>query len=132
MTYYDIFGVNPDASKEQVEQMRGLLLSKLGNGIAEGEKQDAAGLYRIIEEAYAVLSDDTRRAGYDKAPVQIEISEQLANKLWNPHDLFYHVDIPNGRINWSVADTAGFSNPHVCACCMSEKVSATVMTNLLS
>ena len=60
-TYYDILGVAPTSSPDEIRAKYRALIQRvhpdLGGPIA---------LFRLVQEAYEVLSDPVRRAGYDR------------------------------------------------------------------
>ncbi len=68
-THYDILGLDPRASREQVEKAFGFCLEMYGENamatysLLDGEEVEAA--RARIREAYEVLSDPARRRDYD-------------------------------------------------------------------
>lgn len=60
--YYDVLGVPPEATADQVRAAYRRLAKS-----AHPDAAGTAGLFRIIREAYEVLSDPARRTHYDQA-----------------------------------------------------------------
>jgi molecular chaperone DnaJ len=65
--YYEILGVSKNASKQDIKQAyRKLALKYHPDRVAPEEKKEAEEKFKEISEAYAVLSDDKKRAQYDQ------------------------------------------------------------------
>ncbi len=65
--YYEILGVKREASKDEIKSTyRKLAMKFHPDKVPEGEKKQAEGRFKEFSEAYAVLSDDTKRAQYDR------------------------------------------------------------------
>lgn len=60
--YYDILGVNKDASKDEIKKAFRVLAHKHHPDKSGGDEAK----FKEASEAYAVLSDDTKRAQYDQ------------------------------------------------------------------
>jgi len=63
--YYEILGVSRDASKEDIKKAYKRLAKKYHPDLNKHDK-DAAEKFKEINEAYSVLSDDKKRANYDR------------------------------------------------------------------
>lgn len=71
--YYEILEVSKNASKEVIEKAYKVLTKKYHPDLQEqSNKQTAEEKMKLINEAYEVLSDDTKRKEYD-----IELQNQL-------------------------------------------------------
>ncbi|HDL10002.1 MAG TPA: molecular chaperone DnaJ [Candidatus Omnitrophica bacterium] len=65
--YYEILGVPRNASKEEIKQAyRRLAMQYHPDRVSPEKKKEAEEKFKEISEAYAVLSDDHKRAQYDK------------------------------------------------------------------
>lgn len=62
--YYDVLGVNRNASKDDVKKAFRTLARKLHPDV--NKEPDAETKFKEINEAYEVLSDDQKRARYDR------------------------------------------------------------------
>ena len=65
MTYYEILEVNENASKEVIHMAYKALCKKYHPDICRGDKKQAEEQMKKINEAYATLSDETKRKQYD-------------------------------------------------------------------
>ena len=63
--YYDILGVSRDADKKQIKSAFKKMARKYHPDVAE-DKKEAEQKFGEINEAYGVLSDDEKRAHYDR------------------------------------------------------------------
>src|SRR5512136_2282567 len=87
--YYDIIGVPKNASKKEIEERYQFLSQAFHPDKFEdpAQKKKAKKDFAAIEEAYQVLSDDARRADYDRT-ITIEASptvvkpEKPKNRTW--------------------------------------------------
>ena len=78
--YYDILEVSKKASKEIIDKAYRTLAKKYHPDLQTPEnKQMAEEKMKIINEAYSVLSDDSKRAKYDK---ELEESEQRTKQVY--------------------------------------------------
>lgn len=65
--YYEILGVAKTASKDEVKKAyRNLALKHHPDRVPSEKKKEAEERFKEISEAYAVLSDDTKRSQYDQ------------------------------------------------------------------
>ena len=65
--YYEILGVSKDASKDAIKRAyRNLALKFHPDRVPADQKKDAEEKFKEMSEAYAVLSDDQKRAQYDR------------------------------------------------------------------
>ena len=65
--YYEILGIQKTASKDDVKKAyRGLALKHHPDRVSSDKKKEAEERFKEISEAYAVLSDDQKRAQYDQ------------------------------------------------------------------
>jgi curved DNA-binding protein CbpA len=71
---YNILGLGRNATAEQVEQAYQLHFKKLKEGETVGSAEADIARMRAIKEAYAVLSDASRRANYD---AKLKLGEQV-------------------------------------------------------
>ena len=62
--YYEILGVDEDATMEQIKKAYRRKAMKVHPDVAQGE--DAAERFKDLSEAYEVLSDPNKRAVYDQ------------------------------------------------------------------
>ncbi len=62
--YYDILGVNEDASKSEIKSAYRRLARKYHPDVSDDE--DAEDRFKEVSEAYEVLKDDEKRAEYDQ------------------------------------------------------------------
>ena len=65
MTYYEILEVNENASKEVIHMAYKALCKKYHPDVCRGDKKQAEEQMKKINEAYATLSDETKRKQYD-------------------------------------------------------------------
>lgn len=63
--YYDVLGISRDASADEIKKAYRSLARQHHPDVA-GESGDDGEEFRAIREAYEVLSDSDRRAGYDR------------------------------------------------------------------
>ena len=65
--YYEILGLSKTASKDDIKKTyRNLALKHHPDRVAVDKKKEAEERFKEISEAYAVLSDDQKRAQYDQ------------------------------------------------------------------
>lgn len=80
--YYGILEVNEKASPEIIEKAYKTLVKKYHPDLQEGEnKQQAEEMIKKINEAYSVLSDETKRKQYDETIKESTISREEYDRL---------------------------------------------------
>ncbi|MBS3152557.1 molecular chaperone DnaJ [Candidatus Woesearchaeota archaeon] len=62
--YYEVLGVSKNSSKEEIKKAYRELAKKYHPDISK--EKDAAEKFKKVSEAYAVLSDDTKKSQYDQ------------------------------------------------------------------
>lgn len=84
--YYEILEVHPKASQEVIQNAYRALVKKYHPDIYDGDKRSANNMMSLINQAYEVLSDKSKRQVYDN---QLNISDKIytndsqANSLEN-------------------------------------------------
>lgn len=85
--YYEILGVDKNASLDQIKSAyRKLALKFHPDRVAAEERKEAEEKFKEISEAYAVLSDETKRAQYDR------FGHAGINNQYSYEDLFRGAD----------------------------------------
>ena len=80
--YYDWLEISKNASPEVIEKAYKALVKKYHPDLQEGEnKAKAEEIIKKINEAYAVLSDETKRKQYDETIKDDTISKEAYEKL---------------------------------------------------
>lgn len=65
--YYEVLGINRDASMDEIKRAyRSLALKHHPDGVPPEKKKEAREKFKEISEAYAVLSDPNKRVQYDQ------------------------------------------------------------------
>lgn len=77
--YYQIIGVDKDASQEEIKHTYLLKVKKYHPDTYNGDKDFALEKTRELNEAYDVLKDETKRAEYDGTIIK----EKKSSPLWN-------------------------------------------------
>lgn len=96
--YYDILGVEKDASLEEIKKAyRGLALKHHPDRVQADQKKEAEERFKEISEAYAVLSDPEKRAVYD------QYGHTGFDRRYSTEDIFRTTDFS------SVFEDLGFS-----------------------
>lgn len=107
MNYYELLGVKEGASKKAIHAAYKTLVKRLSLGVLDEEKQDAARLMRIIQDAYASLSGGNLDTSDSEVPVSSH-EEMIIRNLQNNK---YQVTIPRRSV---------IKFPNTCVCCMTE------------
>ena len=87
--YYKVLGVSKDASKDEIKKVYRELAKKYHPDISK--EKDAAEKFKKVSEAYAVLSDDTKRSQYDQfgsSGFQQRYSQEDIFRGFNVNDIF--------------------------------------------
>lgn len=82
--YYEILGVDKKASKEEIKKAYKLLAKKYHPDVSK--EPDAAEKFKKVSEAYAVLSDDTKKASYD------QFGKEGFSQRYSQEDIFKNFD----------------------------------------
>jgi curved DNA-binding protein len=80
--YYQILGVNRDASPEEMKKAYRKLAQKYHPDKAKGDKRQAEEQFKKVSEAYAVLSNPEKRKAYD------EFGSQAFQAKYSQEDIF--------------------------------------------
>jgi curved DNA-binding protein len=84
--YYQILGVNRNASPEEIKKAYRKLAQKYHPDKAKGNKKEAEAQFKKISEAYAVLSNPEKRKDYD------EFGSQAFRAKFSQEDIFRGFD----------------------------------------
>jgi len=88
--YYEILGVPKGASKDDVKKVyRSLALKYHPDRVSADKKKEAEEKFKEISEAYAVLSDDQKRAQYD------QFGHAGIDSRYSSEDIFRGADFGN-------------------------------------
>jgi len=88
--YYEILGVKKDSSKEEIKKAyKKLALKHHPDRVPEEEKKKAEERFKKISEAYAVLSDDSKRQAYD------QFGHEGFDQRFSQEDIFRGFDFEN-------------------------------------
>ena len=79
--YYNILGVNRNASEREIKQAYRRLARKYHPDVNPGDKS-AEARFKQINEAYEVLSDKEKRQKYDQFGEQWQYADQFAEAGW--------------------------------------------------
>lgn len=74
--YYEILEVNEKASVEVIDKAYRVLAKKYHPDVFQGDKAEAEKMMKQLNEAYDVLSDETRRSNYDAVLLRKKQLEQ--------------------------------------------------------
>src|SRR3989338_8819208 len=87
--YYEVLGVSKNSSKEEIKKAYRELAKKYHPDISK--EKDAAEKFKKVSEAYAVLSDDTKKSQYDQygsADFQQRYSQEDIFRGFDINDIF--------------------------------------------
>jgi len=85
--YYEILGVNKNASKEEIEQAyRRLAVQYHPDRVQPEKKEEAREKFKEVSEAYAVLSDPVKRKQYD------QFGHAGIDGRYSPEDIYRNVN----------------------------------------
>ena len=88
--YYEILGVKKDSSKEEIKKAyKKLALKYHPDRVPEEEKNNSEEKFKEISEAYAVLSDDTKRSSYN------QFGHEGFDQRFSQEDIFRGFDFEN-------------------------------------
>lgn len=79
-SHYEILGLNPDASAEEIKKAYRKLSLKFHPDRNEGDNYFAS-MFRQVNEAYSVLSDAEKRRSYDGMRIRASEAERIAEAL---------------------------------------------------
>lgn len=82
--YYEILGIDKKASKEDIKKAYKILAKKYHPDVSK--EKDAAEKFKKVSEAYAVLSDDTKRQSYD------QFGKEGFSQRYSQEDIFKNFD----------------------------------------
>ena len=74
--YYNILGINKDASKDEIKKA----FYKLAHKYHPDKKEGNESKFKEVNEAYQVLSDDSKRSKYDQFGSSFENMGQKLRK----------------------------------------------------
>ncbi|XP_013383295.1 uncharacterized protein LOC106153748 [Lingula anatina] len=83
--YYEILGVKPDASLEEIKRAFRQLALKFHPDKNKLGCQDSTKTFQLIGEAYSVLKDPEKRARYDR---EKKFTSGVSAQLFTPEDAF--------------------------------------------
>ena len=64
--YYAVLGVQPNASKQEIQAAyRGLVMKHHPDRVPEAQKKEASRMFQRVQQAYTVLRDASKRRNYD-------------------------------------------------------------------
>jgi len=102
--YYEVLGVRRDATKDEIkEAYRRLALQWHPDRVPPEKKKEAEEKFKEISEAYAVLSDDTKRQQYD------QFGHAGIDSRYTTEDIFRGVDFGDLFENFGFGDLFGDS-----------------------
>ncbi|MBS3143272.1 molecular chaperone DnaJ [Candidatus Woesearchaeota archaeon] len=88
--YYEILGIKKDSSKEEIKKAyKKLALKYHPDRVPEDEKKNSEEKFKEISEAYAVLSDESKRSAYD------QFGHEGFDQRFSQEDIFRNFDFEN-------------------------------------
>ena len=86
-TLYDVLEVSEKASSEVIEKAYKVLVKKYHPDLqTANNKEHAETMMKKINEAYDILSDDTKRKEYDNKLIQIRQQEEMAKQNFQEYE----------------------------------------------
>lgn len=86
-TLYDVLEVSEKASSEVIEKAYKVLVKKYHPDLqTANNKEHAEAMMKKINEAYDILSDDTKRKEYDNKLIQIRQQEEMAKQNFQEYE----------------------------------------------
>ena len=115
--YYEVLGVQKNASKDDIKQaFRRLALKHHPDRAAKKDKEAAKEKFKEIQEAYSVLSDDERRQTYDRygfnAPQMGGFGGEGFSGMSDIFDMFFGGSSPFGSSRSRSAGSRGRRQPY--------------------
>ena len=93
MNYYDILGLNKNASKDDIKKAYKKLVLKWHPDKNINNKKQADEQFKKISEAYYTLSDDCRKGIYDNSITHPNVKANNNNNKWSPENKVSAEDI---------------------------------------
>ncbi|MEA5618114.1 J domain-containing protein [Cronbergia sp. UHCC 0137] len=106
--YYEILGVSKDASNEEIKKVYRRLARQYHPDLNPGNKE-AEEKFKIVGEAYEVLSDPTRRSQYDQFSRHWK-QKGFAGGKQAPKTKVWEDNRPNGRSGKQEVDPSEFND----------------------
>lgn len=104
--YYEILQVNRNASKEVIDRVYKMLAKKYHPDLQRQENKELyADIFKEINEAYQVLSDERKRAEYDKKTVTNYVTKQEYERLRQENIMLKNMINQNTRQNTTTASS---------------------------
>ena len=100
--YYEVLGLQKNASKDQIKQAYKTLAKKYHPDISK--EKNAEEKFKELSEAYAVLSDDQKRAAYD------QFGHDAFDQRYSREDIFRDFDFDIFRDIFSNSNHSGFES----------------------
>lgn len=105
--YYEILEVNENASIEVIEKAYKVLAKKYHPDIYEGDKKEAETLMKKLNEAYDILSNDSKRKNYDtilEKKKQLKFSSNSTSSLAQNTSASQSQNINNNTVKYNNDD----------------------------
>jgi len=95
--YYEILEVNEKASSEVIDKAYRVLAKKYHPDVYQGDKKEAEQKMKKLNEAYDVLSDETKRQNYDSSLEMKRKIEQAKAQKQSAKEAYNHPSMQNSR-----------------------------------